>query len=99
MGKKVILNAVVIRPGLGLRCYAATLEEVKAAVAEGASSYVGHPTTAQLLGVPCTRAEYVPCAGDVAYVVRLKRRQQQPGDVEVGVEDLEFLHLEYFELT
>lgn len=94
--KVVVLNAVVGRPGLFMWVGEAGFEEVRAAVAAGASSFVGHPATASLLGVPVSRGEYVPEAGDVAFVVRLKRRLQNPGDVgEVRPEDLEVLRVVY----
>lgn len=59
-------------------------------------SAVGHPATAELLGVPCSRAEVTPEDGDVALVVRLKRRAASPGqDVQAEPEDLEFRLVRY----
>lgn len=94
--KVVVLNAVVGRPGLFMWVGEAGFEEVRAAVAAGAANYVGHPATAALLGLQPNRAEYVPEAGDVAFVLRLKRRLQNPGDVaDVRPEDLEVLRVVY----
>lgn len=92
----VILNSFVARPGLCALAEEASFEEARTAAAVGASSFVGHPGTAALLGVAVNRGEYVPAPGDVAYVLRLRRRLQAPGDVvEVSPEDLEVLRVKY----
>lgn len=94
--KFVLLNAVVVRPGLLVLAEEAILEEARAVATAGASSFIGHPATAALLGVSPNRGEYVPEAGDVAYVVRLRRRSQTSGDVDARPEDLEVLRIRYF---
>jgi sporulation protein YlmC with PRC-barrel domain len=80
------------------------IENVKAIVqrAESVESYIGHEATAKLLTellgreVPMNRSEYVPEVGDIAIVVRLKRRLATPQDVkDVKVEDLEFHIVNY----
>ncbi|MEM1691568.1 MAG: hypothetical protein QXK45_02765 [Thermofilaceae archaeon] len=91
----VILNSFVARPGLCALVEEASFEEARTAAAVGASSFVGHPATAALLGVAVNRGEYVPAPGDVAYVLRLRRRLQAPGDVAVRPEDLEVLRVKY----
>ena len=64
-------------------------------------SYIGHKSTAELLArlsgreIPVNRGEYVPQSGDLAIVVRLTKRLQSPGDVEVKPEDLEFWLIRY----
>lgn len=94
----VLLNSTVIRPGLIALAEQASLEEARAVAPFASSSFIGHPGTAALLGVAVNRGEYTPEAGDVAYVIRLKRRPQVSGDVaEVGPEDLEVLRVRYFD--
>lgn len=97
----VVLNSVVLRPGLLALAEEVSHEEVMELLkrAEEVESYVGHGPTAALLGIPCFRGEYVPRAGDVVVVVRLRGRRQVPGDVEVGLEDLQFLRLGYVEVA
>jgi len=67
-------------------------------------SFIGHEATAQLLttllsvGVPVNRAMYDPRPGDIAIVVKLKKRLEKPDDVKnVKPEDLEFILVEYHE--
>lgn len=94
--KLVLLNACVLRPGLYALAERASLEEAMTAAAVGASSFIGHAGTADLLRVPVCRGEYIPAPGDVAYVIRLKRRLQTPGDVlKVSPGDIEVLRVKY----
>jgi hypothetical protein len=83
-----------------------SLDNVKALVklAKEIKSYIGHESTAKLLSellgveIPVSRAEYEPQVGDIAVVVRLKRRLQSPQDIKsVTIEDLEF-HVVKYEL-
>jgi len=93
-----ILNAIVPpKGGQGiLKITPASLQEVQEAVAMGAKSYIGHPATAAIIGLPPNRGEAKPEAGDVAFVLRLKFRPTQSGvEVEVRPEDLEILRVEY----
>jgi hypothetical protein len=66
-------------------------------------SFIGHETTASLLtqllsvNIPMNRAMYDPKPGDVAVVVRLKKRLEKPEDVKnVTVNDIEFILVEYY---
>lgn len=98
-----VLNALVPPRGVGgmLVSPPYSWEEVKSLVAMlkrprpdvEVVSAVGHPATAELLGVPCSSGEVFPVEGDVALVARLKRRVR--GDVQVGPEDLEFRLVRY----
>jgi hypothetical protein len=103
--KVVLLNAVIPpkRPTL-IAISPISAEGAKKIVAKAKTveSYIGHEATAKLLSellstsVPVNRGEYAPKAGDVAIVVRLKRRLQTPQDVkEVKPEDLEFYVVSY----
>jgi hypothetical protein len=58
---------------------------------------IGHPATAALLGVKPSRGEATPEPGDVAYVIRLRRRRADlMGDVQdVKPRDLELIVVEY----
>ncbi|MCS7224947.1 MAG: YddF family protein [Armatimonadetes bacterium] len=98
MGKvQAVLNALVPpqwRPAV-LVIEDATVRDVKAALEEGAVSFIGHPATAALLGVDVNRGEFLPGADDVALVVRLKRRAGTVGDVQVTLDDLEVLKVTY----
>jgi len=106
LDKLVLLNAmvpasnahsiIVTRP--------ATIDEARELVraAESIESYIGHEATANLLTsvfgvqVPVNRGMYVPSAGDIALVVRLKKRLASPQqDVNVTENDLEFLIVNY----
>jgi hypothetical protein len=98
--KLVLLNSMVLpkRP-MVIVSSPTDLENVKSlvSISEKIESYIGHESTARLLSellsieVPVNRGEYVPQKGDIAIVVRLKKRLQTPQDVkEVKPEDLEF---------
>ena len=104
----VLLNAVVPpRKPMLITVAPVSIEDVKRilAVAKTAvpiESYIGHESTAQLLSqllsvnIPVNRAEYSPEVGDLAVVVRLKRRLPAPQDVKnITVEDLEFYVVNY----
>lgn len=98
-----VLNALVPPRGVGgmLVSPPYSWEEAKSLVTRLARprpdvevvSAVGHPATAELLGVPCSSGEVFPGEGDVALVVRLRRRVR--GDVQAGPEDLEFRLVRY----
>ena len=102
----VILNAMVVpRRPMVIVSSPTDLENVKALVnsAERIESYIGHESTAKLLSdllgtsVPVNRGEYIPEKGDIAVVVRLKRRLQAPQDLkDIKPEDLE-LHVVVYE--
>jgi chemotaxis signal transduction protein len=105
--KVVLLNAVVTRsdkPTL-MVTMPATVDEVKSLirVAERIESYIGHESTARMLStllgveVGVSRAMYMPERGDIAVVVRLKKRLEKPEDVKnVRAEDVEFLIVNYY---
>jgi hypothetical protein len=104
--KLVLLNAMVLpRKPMVVVSMPTTIDNVKAivSVAEKIESYIGHSATAQLLSqllsleVLVNRGEYNPEAGDVAIVVRLKRRLERPEDVKnVTIDDVEFYVVNYF---
>jgi hypothetical protein len=90
-------GTMVVWPPMGLDQPKA-LSVAKAAAKEAAAAgrcLIGHPQTAALLGVAPSRGEAKPTAGDVAYVVRLRRRAAAPGDVDVTPGDLEMLVVHY----
>ena len=104
--KVILLNAFVIpKKPMVIITMPTNSENVKAIVRHAGNrieSYVGHESTARLLSellsieVPVNRSEYEPRVGDIAVVVRLKRRLQSPQDIkEVKLEDLEFYVVNY----
>jgi hypothetical protein len=103
--KVVLLNALVIpKTPMVLITMPTNIENVREIVekAENIESYIGHEATAQLLTqllgvtVPANRSEYAPQVGDIAIVVRLKKRLQMPQDIkDVKAEDLEFHVVKY----
>jgi hypothetical protein len=105
--KIILLNAVVTRsdrPTI-MVTMPASVGDVKALikVAEKIESYIGHEATAKLLSallgmeIPTNRAMYIPEKGDIAVVVRLKKRLERPEDVKnVRPEDVEFLVVNYY---
>jgi hypothetical protein len=105
--KVVLLNAVVTRsdkPTL-MVTMPATIDDVKSLlrIAEKIDSYIGHESTARMLStllgieVSVSRAMYTPEKGDIAVVVRLKKRLERPEDVKnVRPEDVEFLIVNYY---
>jgi len=103
----VLLNAVVTHSEKSaiLVTKPISIEEARELVklAEKIESYIGHEATAkvltELLGVniQANRGEYTPREGDVAIVVRLKRRLEKPEDVKnVKPEDLSILVVHYW---
>jgi hypothetical protein len=104
--KVVLLNAVVTRsdkPAI-IVTMPASVDDVKALVkiAERVESYIGHDSTAKLLSkvlgidVAVNRAMYTPEMGDIAVVVKLKKRLEKPEDIKnVRAEDVEFLVVNY----
>lgn len=96
--RRWLLNAIV--PPVEGRGYIRIVKisemELMNEIKKGVESYIGHPATAKLLGVPVNRGEAKPKAGDVAFVVRLKSRPTQSGaEVEVKFEDLEIYRVDY----
>lgn len=78
------------------------LETVRAAIADGAASHIGHPATAQLMGAACNRApipDLLP--GDEVYIVRLRTgRQAQVREVtDLTEEDLEAFVVQVWDLA
>lgn len=98
-GRVVLLNALVPHSGFmyvdGADIYLAQdLVHGARALGRAVESYIGHESTAQILGrtlgleVKVNRGIYEPKPGDVALVFRLRGRPQ--GDVkEIRLEDLE----------
>jgi hypothetical protein len=105
--KVVLLNALVTssRTPLTLKTKPVSIEEVKAIIAnKEIISYIGHEATAQLLSlifnrtVPTNRSMYDPRPGDLAVVVKLRKRLEKPEDVKnLTVNDIEFILVEYHE--
>jgi len=104
--KVILLNALVTssRIPLVLRTKPVSIEEVKELVKDKeVVSFIGHEATATLLtqllsaNIPMNRAMYDPKPGDIAIVVRLKKRLEKPEDVKnVTVNDVEFILVEYY---
>jgi hypothetical protein len=100
-----LLNAFVIpRKAMVIVTMPTNIENVKLIVqkAKSLESYIGHEATAKLLSeilsinFQVNRGEYVPEVGDIAIVVRLKRRLQTPQDLkDIKLEDLEFHIINY----
>lgn len=97
MRKVFVLNALIPPvSGFGLmKVSKADFDEVKRAIENGAECYIGHPSTARLFGVGVNRGEAKPETGDIAYVIRLKVRLPVGQEVEVRMEDLDILKVEY----
>jgi hypothetical protein len=104
----VLVNAMVLpkRPMIVVTL-PTNPENVKRVVskAKRVESYIGHESTAKLLSdilginVAVNRGEYVPEKGDIAVVVRLRKRLERPGDIkDVKLEDLEFHIVSYDEV-
>jgi hypothetical protein len=103
--KVILLNAFVLpKKPMVVITMPTNLENVKLIVqkAKVLESYIGHEATAQLLSqllstsVPVNRGEYEPKVGEIAIVVRLKKRLATPHDVkDIKLEDLEFHAVNY----
>jgi hypothetical protein len=103
--KVILLNAFVVpRKPMVIITMPTNIENVKALIRKVGKieSYVGHESTARLLSelletpVPYNRSEYQPVAGDIAVIVKLKKRLEKPEDVKnVKPEDLEFYIVNY----
>ena len=80
-----------------------TLEEAHRLIAEGFSSAIGHPETAEVLSellnthVPVNRVEYVQQPGQKAIVFKLKSRI--PAGAVLSGEELEAVGYEFALLT
>jgi hypothetical protein len=104
-GKVMLLNALVTssRVPMTLRTRPISVEEVRVLITtREIVSFIGHEATAQLLttlfntSIPANRGMYDPKPGEVAIVVRLKKRLEKPEDVKnVKPEDIEFILVEY----
>jgi len=104
--KIIFLNALVTssKIPLVLRTKPVSIEEVKSVIRDREIvSFIGHEATAALLtqllsvNVPFNRSAYDPKPGDVAVIVRLKKRLEKPEDVKnVTVNDIEFILVEYY---
>jgi hypothetical protein len=104
-GKVMLLNALITssRVPMILRTRPMSVEEVRELIStREVVSYIGHEATAQLLttifnvSVPTNRGIYDPKPGEIAIVVRLKKRLEKPDDVKnVKPEDIEFILVEY----
>ena len=71
-------------------------------MSECLESYIGHEATAKLLEqltskpVPVNRAMYSPRNGDLATIVRLRKRLEKVEDIKnVKPEDIEFIEVRY----
>jgi len=105
--KIVFLNALVTssRLPLTLRTRPISIDEARTLVGgKEITSFIGHEATAKLLSsilavdIPVNRGMYDPRPGDVAVVVRLKKRLEKPEDVQnVSESDVEFILVEYSE--
>jgi hypothetical protein len=103
--RAVLLNAFVIpKKPMVIVTMPTNVENIKLIVqkAKTIQSYIGHESTAQLLSqilgipVPVNRSEYEPKVGDIAIVVRLRKRLQTPQDLkDINLEDLEFHVVNY----
>jgi len=103
--KIVFLNALITssKMPMTLKTRPVTLKEVRELVkGREIESFIGHEATASLLtrllgvSVPTNRGMYDPRPGDVAIVVRLKRRLEKPEDIkDVKESDVEFILVEY----
>jgi hypothetical protein len=101
----VLLNATVLpRKPMIIATAPTTLENVEQLLklAEEVKSFIGHESTAKLLSqvlkmpIEFNRGEYIPERGDIAIVVKLKRRLEKPEDIKsVKIEDLEFHIINY----
>ncbi len=106
MEKVVLLNALVPPPGAGIIEISEplSLEKILPIVinTQKLESYIGHEATAKLLTklfgkeVQMNRSMYIPKHGDIAIIVRLKKRLEKPEDIEnIKQEDLEFRTIKY----
>jgi hypothetical protein len=105
--KIVLLNALVPasdKPAIIIST-PTTVENIKELVgrAKVVESYIGHESTAKLLStlfereIPMNRAMYMPQNGDLAIVIRLRKRLEKPEDVKnVTENDIELLLVRYY---
>jgi len=101
----IFLNALITssKMPMTLKTRPVTLGEVRELVkGREIVSFIGHEATARLMtqllsvSVPFNRAVYEPKPGDIAVVVRLKKRLEKPEDVvNVRESDVEFILVEY----
>jgi hypothetical protein len=64
------------------------LDEVRAIAKDAIDTAIGHPSTAELLGIAPNRRSIAPCYGDIFVAVRLATRATAPGDMTVMPSDL-----------
>jgi hypothetical protein len=100
--RRVVVNAIVPPPNGGVISIsppmplASVVEVARRFVALAEPNvYVGHQSTALVLGCVAHRDVYTPRPGDVALVVTLAWRPAAPGDVQVGPDDL-LVRLAYY---
>jgi hypothetical protein len=105
--KIVLLNALVpdsTEPAI-IISVPTTIENIRELVkrAKVIESYIGHEATAKLLTmmfgkeIPMSRAMYMPQNGDLAIVIRLRKRLEKPEDVKnVTENDIELLLVRYY---
>ena len=101
--KVILLNALVPGNEMMIAIMKTDVENVVNIImnAKEIISFIGHKSTADLLSkltgrqITVNRGEYMPQSGDLVIIVRLTKRLQSPGDVEVKPEDLEFYLARY----
>jgi hypothetical protein len=105
--KVILLNALVPvsdKPAIVIST-PTTVENIKELIkrAQKIESYIGHEATAKLLTqllereISVNRAMYSPKNGDLAVIVRLRKRLEKPEDVKnVTENDVELLLVRYY---
>jgi len=96
MARMILLNAAVPKEGTAIVYYAATPEQVMEDLQkygrEAWLNFIGHASTAALVGLPSNRAMYDPRPGDWGYILGLKKRPLNPCDLpDVTWEDIRVL--------
>jgi hypothetical protein len=95
-GRMFIMNALPLVGEGEIWIRRSSLAELREAAQKGATSLIGHVSTAQVLGVPFNRGtldRFQP--GDVYYVARLRVRLPESGDLPViKEEDLDVYRVE-----
>jgi hypothetical protein len=95
-GRVFIMNALPLVGEGEVWIRRASLAELRKAAEGGATSLIGHSSTAQVLGVPFNRGSldrFQP--GDVYYVARLRVRLPESGDLPaIQEEDLDVYRVE-----
>jgi len=112
MGRLLLLNSAICHAPGTYKVRKASVEEIKELYTKAKKdeiaieSYIGYPSTAYMLAnivkdeIEINRSEFTWEKGDIAIVVRLKYRVQNPsqkGKFEPSPEDFEFLIIEKVE--